>query len=175
MIETLGRAGLTLGEALEREEDLETVKRAVIREQVIRDSMAATGEPREIVTEMLDAVRSMDGEAVEELTEGEPTTLRDGLERYVDQLGRLIEGDPGATSEDVLHALSTLLSFSWPAGDGEGPEDLAQYIHAAYVRLGPSYGVEMLAWSELEPYQRDLAVAICRDLLSGGIIRPVLK
>jgi hypothetical protein len=174
VIETLGRAGLTLGEALEREEDLETVKRAVIREQVIRDSMAQTGEPREIVAEMLDAVRSMDHEAVEELTEGEPTTLRDGLERYVNQLGRLIEGDPGATSGDVLNDLGTLLAYSWPAGDGEGPEDLAQYIHAAYVRLAPSFGVEVLAWADLAPYQRELAVAICRDLLSGGIIRPAL-
>jgi hypothetical protein len=169
MIESLARIGWTLTEALEREDDLEVVQRAVIREQVIRDSMATTGESREIVAEMLDAVRSMDHEAVEELTEGEPTTLRAALERYVEDVRQ--NGVPDGAEYD----LSALLAYSWPAGDGEGPEDLAQHIHAAYVRLGPSFGVEMLAWSELKPYQRDLAVAICRDLLSAGIIRPALK
>lgn len=86
MIETLGRAGLTLAEALGREDDLEAVKRAVIREAVIRSTMVKFDEDRATVTDMIDAMGSMGQEAVLDLTEGEPTTLADALSRYVDAL-----------------------------------------------------------------------------------------
>jgi hypothetical protein len=105
-------------EGLLEEADLEAVKRALAREQVIRDAMAETGESREIVAEMVDAHTSMDQEAVLDLTEGEPTTLRDGLEQFVAELERRMEGDPGSTFGEVLDGLNALLSYPWPGPEG---------------------------------------------------------
>lgn len=100
--------------AVMEEADLEQVKRALARETVIRHMVAETGEPREIVAEMVDAHASMDHEAVLDLTEGEPTTLRDALERFTAELGRQIEGDPGSTFGDVLEGLSAILAYPFP-------------------------------------------------------------
>lgn len=112
MIETLGRAGLTLAEALAEESDLDAVVKALARETVIRHMMAETGEPREIVAEQIDALSSMDQEAVLDLTEGEPTTLRDALGRYVDAI------QPDDTGETVVDALNAILAHPFPEGDG---------------------------------------------------------
>jgi hypothetical protein len=111
LTETLGRAGLTVCEALAGEDDLSGVTRALAREQVIRDLMRETGESREIVTETLDAAESMDQEAVLGLTEGAPTTLADALRRYVTEL----EERPGPVEElSVAADLTALLAYPWP-------------------------------------------------------------
>lgn len=96
-------------------DDLDQVTRALARETVIRQAMAETGESREIVVEMLDASISMDQEAVLDLMEGEPTTLRAGLQRYVEELEGRDELQP---RDRVISELDTLLAYPWP-GRGE--------------------------------------------------------
>lgn len=109
-------------EGLLAEADLKAVMHALAREQVIRDAMAETGESREIVEEMLGSLESMDQEAVLELTEGEPTTLRDALERFTSELQGRLEGDPGSTFGEVLDGLQAILAYPFPQGDGAHPD-----------------------------------------------------
>jgi len=118
LTETLGRAGVSLSEGLAGEDDLEAVQTALSRETVLRGVMAETGEDRQTVMDMIDAMQSMNEEAVLSLTEGEPTTLHDALSRYVDSVD--LTGppvDPGVLSDD----LNTLLAYPWPGEDG--PDD----------------------------------------------------
>jgi hypothetical protein len=92
-------------------DDLGAWQAALSREQVIRSVVASSGEDRQTVTDMVDAMRSMGQEAVLSLTDGEPTTLEDGLRRYVDSMD--LEGpamDPDVLSTD----LSALLAYPWP-------------------------------------------------------------
>lgn len=87
-----GRDPLTNGGAMDwaeqvsRVDDLDGVWLALIRETVIRGVMAASGESRDIITEMVDAVRAIDREAVLNSTEGEPTTLEDAPPEDVTRL-----------------------------------------------------------------------------------------
>jgi hypothetical protein len=115
LTETLGRAGLTLGEALAGEVDLDVVRAALVKETVIRQVMADSGEDRRTVTDMLDAMRSMADEAVLDLMEGEPTTLHAGLQRYVEELEGRDELQP---RDRVVDDLSTLLAYPWPGEAG---------------------------------------------------------
>jgi hypothetical protein len=108
--------------AILEEADLERATKALARETVIRSVMAESGEPREIVAEMVDAHTSMDQEAVLDLMEGEPTTLRAALERFVEDLDRRLEGEPGSTSGDVLDGLNAILTYPYPEGDGAHPD-----------------------------------------------------
>lgn len=94
--------------AVLEEADLEQATKALARETVIRHMVAETGEPREIVAEMVDAHASMDQEAVLDLTEGEPTTLRDALERYVENVRQ--NGVPAGAEYD----LEALLAYPYP-------------------------------------------------------------
>lgn len=96
--------------------ELDQVIQAVAREKVIRSVMAETGEPREIVAEMVDANRSMDQEAVLDLTEGEPTTLRAALERYLEEVRQ--NGVPAGAEYD----LEAILAYPFPQGDGAHPD-----------------------------------------------------
>jgi hypothetical protein len=91
--------------------ELETVRAALVRETVIRQVMADSGEDRQHVADMLDAMRSMGQEAVLDLMEGEPTTLAAGLQRYVDELEGRDELQP---RDRVVDDLSTLLAYPWP-------------------------------------------------------------
>jgi hypothetical protein len=91
--------------------DLDMAQRALIREQTIRQVMAETGESREIATETLDAMISMDREAVRDLMEGDVTTLRAGLERYVEELEKRDELQP---RDRITDELSVLLAHPWP-------------------------------------------------------------
>lgn len=115
LTETLGRAGVNLDEALAGEDDLERVQRALVRERVIRSVMAESGEPREVVAETLDAMKSMADEAVLDLMEGEPTTLQAALQRYVDELNGRDELQP---RDRVVSDLETLLAYQWPVHTG---------------------------------------------------------
>jgi len=110
LTETLGRAGLTLAEALEGEADLDALIRAVSRETVIRHAMAETGEGRTVVAEMLDATTSMGDEAVLDLMDGEPTTFRAAVQRYVEELEGRDELQP---RDRVVDDLTTLLNYPW--------------------------------------------------------------
>lgn len=90
--------------------DLDAVKAALVREAVIRETMAKSGEPRQIVTDMIDAWDSMGRESVLELTDGEPTTLADALSYYIDSLeNNAHTGDLADVASD-LHAI---LSFPY--------------------------------------------------------------
>lgn len=91
------------------EPDLDMVQRALSRERVIRQVMVESGEDRQTVTDMADAMESMGQEAVLSLTEGEPTTLRDALQRYVDGLDT---ADP--QEADVAGDLGAILNYPWP-------------------------------------------------------------
>jgi len=109
-----------LDESLVDEPDLGRVQRALVREQAIRDGMARTGEGREVVAEALDAMQSMDEEAVLELTEGAPTTLHDALTRYVrilEQEDELAMQQMGAENYRgrVVGDLDSILEYPWPA------------------------------------------------------------
>lgn len=98
--------------------DLDRVRAALVREHAIRHVMAETGEDRQTVTDMIDAMESMDQEAVLALTDGEPTTLRDALDRYVADLERDIEAGDAAGPVTISADLTTLLNYAWPKGDG---------------------------------------------------------
>jgi hypothetical protein len=104
----------SLADALASVDDLEEVKAALIREATIREVMRETGEDRRTVTDMMDAMASMGQEAVLELTEGEPTTLADALQRYVDQLPEAVKTMTGEVSENIVADLSALLAYPWP-------------------------------------------------------------
>lgn len=103
-----------LGELLAGADDLDRVQDAFVRERVIRDTMAKTGEDRATVTDMLDALGSMGQEAVLDLTEGEPTTLRDALQRYVSELEtRDPDGDELTPVARVTDELGAILAYPW--------------------------------------------------------------
>ena len=120
LTETLGHAGVNLDEALAGESDLDRVQAALVRERVIREVMRESGEERQHVTDMLDAMRSMADEAVLDLMEGAPTTLRAGLQRYVEELEGRDELQP---RDRVVSDLGALLAYPWPvASAGPGQE-----------------------------------------------------
>lgn len=96
------------------EKDLDKVQRALIRETAIRRTMAQTGEGRDTVVDMIEAMESMDHEAVLDLTEGEPTTFRDAVLRYVAELEkRDPDGDELTPVARVTDELGTILAYPW--------------------------------------------------------------
>jgi hypothetical protein len=95
------------------EEHLTAMRDALAKETAIREVMAESGESREVVEEAIGAMDAMAGEAVLDLTEGEPTTLRDALERYV---AVLEERDEILARDWVLSDLAALLTYPFPAG-----------------------------------------------------------
>lgn len=110
----------SLAEALADVDDLEEVKAALVREEVIRTVSAESGEDRQHVADLVDAMASMGQEEVLALTNGEPTTLRDGLQRYVESMdydGAFV--DPNVLASD----LETLLAYPWPGA----PELVCDY------------------------------------------------
>jgi len=102
-----------LATKLSQAPDLGHVVKLMAREQAIRDVMVKTGESRRIVTEMIDAMDAMADEAVLDLTDGNPTNLRDALERYVTVLE---QRDEILARDWVLSDLGALLGYPWPAG-----------------------------------------------------------
>lgn len=122
------------GQAVDLEEmlagasDLDAVTRAVVREKTIRLAMARTGEGREVVAESVDALESMDREAVLDLTEGEPTTLRAALDKYLETLEERDELQP---RDRILDELATILGYPWSAEE----ERLASHGVNSSVRL----------------------------------------
>src|SRR6478735_2719340 len=99
-----------LESVLRNADDLEPIKRAYLREETIRSIVAETGETREIVAEQVDAFASMDEEAVTDLMDGHPTTLRDAIMRYTDELAKRDELQP---RDRVIDELDTLLAYPW--------------------------------------------------------------
>lgn len=103
-----------LGVALACADDLGAVMRAVVREQAIRKAMADTGDSREVVVEALDAMGSMDQEAVLGLTDGEPTTLVDALTRYIRILDEPNGDDEAMVDRGlVVGDLHAILEYPW--------------------------------------------------------------
>lgn len=133
-------------EMLAQVDHLDVVQRAVIRERVIRDTMATSHESRKVVTDMVDAFQSMGEEAVQELTEGEPTTLRDAISRYIDMMDDPA-GDVVIDREAVAGDLQNIISFPW-----SGEEALVQ-LH----EVNPSVRLEI---EEYPKNDRDLIVKI---------------
>jgi hypothetical protein len=117
---------------LQNTDDLDQVQWAVKRERDIRNAMARSGEGRGPVTEMVDAIDSMDQEAVLDLTEGDPTTLRDALQRYVAELEkRDPDGDELTPIARVTTDLGAILAYPW-----SGEEERVQ-LH------NPHYGLAL--------------------------------
>lgn len=108
----------SLADALASVDDLETVKRALIKEATIREVMRESGETRQVVTKMIDAMDSMGQEAVLDLTEGEPTTLEDALQRYVDELEKRDELQP---RDRIVDELTTIVRYPYPGPNREEP------------------------------------------------------
>lgn len=155
----------SLADALASVDDLEEVKRAVVRESAIRGAMKDTGEDRQTVTETMDAMEATGQEAVLDLTEGEPTTLADALDRYVDELKKRDELQP---RDLITSELTAILAYPWTTVlDVEG---LTREIHEAYVRLAPGFGVEVELWDDLEEYQRELARAVVENVAARGAL-----
>ncbi|HEU4751971.1 MAG TPA: hypothetical protein VFU47_02605 [Armatimonadota bacterium] len=125
----------SLADALADVDDLDRVRAALVREHAVRHVMAETGEDRQTVTDMIDAMEATDQEGVLDLTEGQPTTLRDALERYLERLGRALEGDPGSTLGDVEAELGALLAYPWP----EEEATISTHGENASVRLSVDY------------------------------------
>jgi hypothetical protein len=104
----------TLAEIMAGEIDLSRVQAALVRETTIRQVMAQSGEGRQTVEDMINAMESMDQEAVLDLTEGEPTTLRDALLRYVRVLDeRDPDGDELTPVAGVSGDLGAILNYPW--------------------------------------------------------------
>jgi hypothetical protein len=105
-----------LGEMLAGADDLDAVQDALVKERVIREVMAESGEPRDIVVEMIDAMKSMADEAVLDLMEGEPTTLRAALQRYVERLPDAYPNQEEATgwALEVTNDLASILGYPYP-------------------------------------------------------------
>lgn len=116
-------------------EDLDEARAALVREHAIRHVMAETGETREVVIEMIDAMEATDQEAVLDLTNGEPTTLRDALDRYVADLERDIEAGDAAGPVTISADLTTLLAYPWP----EEEATIGTHGENASVRLAVTY------------------------------------
>lgn len=120
--------------------DLDMAMRALVREKAIRDTMAKTGEGRETVVDMVEAMESMDREAVLDLAEGEPTTLIDALTRYV----RILETwDEVVPRDRVAGDLDAILEYPW-----SGEEERVQLHH-------PGYGLDL---NIIEGENRDLEI-----------------
>lgn len=146
-------------QALADTADLDTVSRAVARERAIRETMGKTGESREIVVEVLDAMISMGDEAVLTLTEGEATTLKDGVVKYVGHL----EAQGDTASLDVAADLTTLVEHSWPVAspprealalDVGCPEDDEHLVVKLGGREVASANHDEHGWSGMEAVQR---------------------
>jgi hypothetical protein len=102
--------------------DLEAVQAALVRERVIRQVMDESGEERQHVADMMDAMASVSQEGVEELTGGQPTTLRDTLHRYVDDLATRRE--PSHEIGGVMADLAAILAYPFP-----GPSVELEIVH----------------------------------------------
>lgn len=139
--------------------DLDAVVRAAARERSIRDTMRETGEPREIVAELLDSIISMGDEAVLTLTEGEATTLKDGVVKYIGHL----EAQGDTASLDVAADLTTLVEHSWPVAspprealalDVGYPEDDEHLVVKLGGREVATANHDEHGWSGMEAVQR---------------------
>ena len=102
-----------LTDLLAEADDLGAWRAALAREVAIREVMAETGESREIVTEMVESLDAMADEAVLDLCDGQPTTLRDALSRYVDGLAARWPDGADLDQETVTGDLVALLSYPW--------------------------------------------------------------
>lgn len=96
---------------LQNTDDLAELEKALVRERAIRNAMTETGESRQVVEETMDAMAAVDSEAVLELTEGQPTTLRDALARYIRITAQ--DGEPSHEIGAVLSDLSAILEYPW--------------------------------------------------------------
>jgi hypothetical protein len=111
----MGLSDNALATVLAETADLGRFQAALVRERVIRNTMAQTGEGRTTVVDMINALDSMDQEAVLDLTEGEPTTLVDALRRYVAELEkRDPDGDELTPVARITGDLGALLAYPWP-------------------------------------------------------------
>lgn len=91
--------------------DLDAMERAIAREREIRIMMARSGQGRGPAADMIDVEQSMAEEAVLDLTDGEPTTLVDTLQRYLSELACRGELQP---RDQITTELEAILRFPWP-------------------------------------------------------------
>lgn len=126
-----------LREAMIGEPNMATITRETAREIAIRHAMAETGETRDVVEEMVDALECMAEEIVLGTTQGEPATLRDALNRYLDTqetiLARYAESGPDGhpqdgmdVREEVAEALNAFLIHPFP--DRVEPADNVTHV-----------------------------------------------
>lgn len=151
----------SLADALRSVDDLDEVQRALVREQAIRATVLETGEPYEIVAETMDAMISMGDEAVLGLTEGEPTSLRAGLEAWLKGLAARYPG--GMHTDSVEVELETLLAYSWPIASPpqealalavEFPEDDEHMVITLGGQEVATATYDGCGWSGMEAVQR---------------------
>lgn len=154
-----------LGTALACSDDLDQVIRAVARERVIRDTMAKTGEGREVVVEMADAMESMSQEAVLDLCDGEPTTLADALRRYADELDETPPDsvDAALMGQATADEIRTLLNYPW-----SGEEERIQ-LHNTHGRVILETRVDNSRDLEIWIDGQLISTVSWEDVGSGGI------
>lgn len=107
-----------LAEFLTHVADLKELRDALVREQTIREVMADTGLSREEVTRVADETEAIDREMIDDLTEGQPTTLEDALSRYVERIPEVVNTAEGDVSERIADDLYALLAHPWPGPCG---------------------------------------------------------
>lgn len=131
-------------ELVTQADDLGKVQAALVRERVIRTTMASTGEGRDTVVDMLEAMESMDHEAVLDLTEGEPTTLVDALRRYVAELEkRDPDGDELIPTARVVAELGMILGYPWSEEEALVSLHNPHYGLALHVEEGENRDLEI--------------------------------
>lgn len=142
-------------------EGLEAAERALSRERVIRETMRETGEPREISAEMVDALDCMTEEAVLDLMDGEPTSLRAGLVKYIEGLAPRYPG--GMHVDSVTGELEALLEYPWPVASAPlaglelssgYPEDDEHLVVKLGGREVATANHDEHGWSGMEAVQR---------------------
>lgn len=162
--------------------DLDMAQAALVRERVIRQVVAESSEPRDIVVDMLDAMGSMADEAVLDLMEGQPTTLRAALRRWLE----LVPAESLGKDGEVFKAdLAALLDYPYPDEEAliqlhegnrsteleikrevsKGDEEITIVLGGMEVGRLTEYDREGIDGTQVEEVMRDLRRAVLARII----------
>jgi hypothetical protein len=127
-------------ELLAQADDLDAVKAALVRESVIRETMAESQESREVVELMVDSFDSMNQESVLELTDGQPTTLRAALSKYIDDLEQDIEAGDALGPVSIAGDLHAILQYPYSRDEEILELHAGNHLLELEIEDHPDYG-----------------------------------